>query len=97
MKSTTLSLAALSLAISNVSAHYIFNQLSVGGTKYPVQQYIRQNSNYNSPITDLSSNDLRCNAGGASGASTATVAVAAGGQVTFSLDTPVYHQGPISV
>jgi hypothetical protein len=95
MKST-LSLAALSLAISNVSAHYIFQQLSVGSTKYPVFQYIRQNSNYNSPVTDLTSNDLRCNVG-ASGANTQTVSVAAGSQLTFTLDTPVYHQGPISV
>jgi hypothetical protein len=96
MKST-LSLAALSLAISNVSAHYIFEQLSVGSTKYGVYQYIRQNTNYNSPVTDLTSNDLRCNVGGESGASTATVGVAAGSQITFTLDTPVYHQGPISV
>jgi hypothetical protein len=96
MKST-LSLAALSLAISHVSAHYIFDQLSVGSTKYAVYQYIRQNTNYNSPVTDLTSNDLRCNVGGESGASTATVGVTAGSQITFTLDTPVYHQGPISV
>jgi hypothetical protein len=95
MKST-LSLAALSVAIGNVSAHYIFQQLSVGSTQYPVFQYIRQNSNYNSPVTDLTSDDLRCNVG-ASGASTETVTVAAGSQLTFTLDTPVYHQGPISV
>ncbi|KAB5513317.1 glycoside hydrolase family 61 protein [Coniochaeta sp. 2T2.1] len=88
--------AALSLAVTDVSAHYIFQQLSVGSTKYPVFQYVRQNSNYNSPVTDLSSNDLRCNVG-ASGASTQTVAVKAGDQFTFTLDTPVYHQGPISI
>ena len=90
-------LAALSLAVTDVSAHYIFQQLSIGSTKYPVFQYIRQNSNYNSPVTDLSSNDLRCNVGGGSGASTQTVSVKAGDQFTFTLDTPVYHQGPISM
>jgi hypothetical protein len=42
--------AALSLAVSDVSAHYIFQQLSIGGTKYPVYQHIRKNANYNSPV-----------------------------------------------
>lgn len=51
MKISIPSLAlALSLA-SSVSGHYIFQQLSVGSTKYPIFQYIRKNSNYNSPVT----------------------------------------------
>ncbi|KAL2202486.1 hypothetical protein CC79DRAFT_1372655 [Sarocladium strictum] len=88
---------ALALSLANsVSGHYIFQQLSVGSTKYPVFQYIRKNSNYNSPVTDLASNDLRCNEG-ATGAGTDTVAVKAGDSITFTLDTAVYHQGPISV
>lgn len=91
-----LSAAALSLAVSDVSAHYIFQQLTTGGTKHGVFQYIRQNSNYNSPVTDLTSNDLRCNVG-ASGSGTETVTVKAGDSFVFSLDTPVYHQGPISM
>ncbi|KAK1758587.1 glycoside hydrolase family 61 protein [Echria macrotheca] len=92
----TLSFAAALLLAGDVSAHYIFQQLTAGGTKNPVFKYIRQNSNYNSPVTDLTSNDLRCNVG-ASGASTETVAVRAGDSLTFTLDTPVYHQGPVSV
>ncbi|KAF4987545.1 hypothetical protein FGRMN_10297 [Fusarium graminum] len=95
MKIATPFAAALAFAHST-SAHYIFQQLSVGSTKYPVFQYIRQNSNYNSPVTDLASNDLRCNVG-ASGANTQTVGVKAGDSITFTLDTAVYHQGPISV
>lgn len=90
-------LAALSLAVSNVSAHYIFQQLSTGSTKHPLWKYIRQHTNYNSPVTDLKSNDLRCNLGAGSGAGTETVGVRAGDSITFSLDTPVYHQGPVSV
>ncbi|KAJ4002543.1 hypothetical protein NW752_012464 [Fusarium irregulare] len=90
------SLAAAVALVQSASAHYIFQQLSVGSTKYPVFQYIRQNSNYNSPVTDLASNDLRCNVG-ASGSNTQTVAVKAGESITFTLDTAVYHQGPISV
>ncbi|PNP79225.1 hypothetical protein FNYG_07301 [Fusarium nygamai] len=95
MKFATSLAAALAL-VQSTSAHYIFQQLSVGSTKYPVFQYIRQNSNYNSPVTDLDSNDLRCNVG-ASGTNTQTVGVKAGDSITFTLDTAVYHQGPISV
>jgi hypothetical protein len=88
--------AALSLAVSEVSGHYIFQQLTTGGTKHEVFKYIRKNSNYNSPVTDLASNDLRCNVG-ASGASTETVSVAAGSTITFTTDVAVYHQGPTSI
>jgi len=91
-----LRLAALMLAVTDASAHYIFQQLAVGGAKNPVFKYIRQNSNYNSPVTDLASNDLRCNVG-ASGSATETLAVKAGDSFTFYLDTPVYHQGPVSL
>ncbi|KAK8042377.1 glycoside hydrolase family 61 protein [Apiospora phragmitis] len=91
-----LTAAALSLAASEVSAHYIFQQLDIGSTKGSVYQYIRKNSNGNSPVTDLASNDLRCNVG-ATGAGTDTVAVKAGDSFTFTLDTPVYHQGPTSI
>lgn len=91
-----LGFTALSLAVGDAAAHYIFNQLTAGGTKHPVYKYIRQNSNYNSPVTDLSSLDLRCNVG-ASGDNTETVSVRAGESFTFHLDTPVYHQGPVSL
>ncbi|KAI5859934.1 glycosyl hydrolase family 61-domain-containing protein [Durotheca rogersii] len=88
--------AAAALAANGVSAHYIFQQLSLGSTTYAPFEYIRQNTNYNSPVTDLTSNDLRCNVG-AQGSGTQTVAVKAGQEFTFTLDTPVYHQGPISI
>ncbi|KAL1840826.1 hypothetical protein VTJ49DRAFT_7725 [Mycothermus thermophilus] len=92
-----LSFAALSLVLGEASAHYIFQQLSTGGTKHPMWKYIRQHTNYNSPVVDLNSNDLRCNLGADSGRNTETVTVAAGSSMTFHLDTPVYHQGPVSV
>lgn len=90
-------LVALSLAVGNVSAHYIFQQLSSGGTKHPLWKYIRQHSNYNSPVTSLSSNDLRCNVGGLNGGSTETLDVAAGSSLTIHSDVAVYHQGPLAV
>ncbi|KAH8160300.1 hypothetical protein CIB48_g7939 [Xylaria polymorpha] len=90
-------LAAVSaLAVNTVSAHYIFQQFTAGTTKFDVFQYVRKNSNYNSPVTDLASNDLRCNVG-ATGSGTDTIAMTAGETFSFTLDTAVYHQGPISI
>ena len=77
---TFATIAALSLAVSNVSAHYIFQQLSIGSTKYPVFKYIRQNSNFNQPVTDLADKNLRCNVG-ADGKVTETISVKAGDKV----------------
>jgi len=96
MKSFSCLAAGLALA-SQVSSHYIFQQFTYGGTKFPVYQYIRPNTNNNSPVTDLTSIDLRCNAGGASGAGTDTLTVQAGASFSFTTDTAVYHQGPISI
>ncbi len=88
--------AALSLAVREASAHYIFQQLSIGSTQYPVFQYIRENTNFNQPVTELDDPNLRCNVG-ADGSKTETVTVKAGDAFTFTLDTPVYHQGPVSM
>jgi hypothetical protein len=85
-------LAAFAALLASANAHYIFEYFQTS-TAY---QYVRQNTNYNSPVTDLTSTDLRCNVGGSTGGSTGTYSVAAGSSVTFKLDTPVYHQGPIS-
>jgi len=96
MKGIISFVALISLAVCDVSGHYIFQQFSLGATKYPVNQYIRKNSNYNSPVIDLASNDLRCNVG-ATGTGTDTLSVKAGDQFTFTTDTAVYHQGAISL
>ncbi|KAI1735110.1 endoglucanase II [Xylaria scruposa] len=94
---TFATLAAVSaLAVNTVSAHYIFQQFTAGTVKFDTYQYIRKNSNYNSPVTDLASNDLRCNVG-ATGTGTDTIAMTAGESFTFTLDQAVYHQGPISI
>ncbi len=75
----------------------IFEQFSTGGTKFPVYQYIRKNYNYNSPVIDLKSNDLRCNAGGEMGNDTQTITMKAGDSFTFTADVAVYHNGPLSM
>ena len=88
---------ALSMGAAEVSGHYIFHQLSLASKKFAVYEHIRPNTNYNSPVTDLKSNDLRCNVGGATGSNTTTVDVTAGDSFTFTSDVAVYHQGPISL
>ncbi|KAF4625616.1 hypothetical protein G7Y89_g12548 [Cudoniella acicularis] len=89
--------AGLLALASQVSGHYIFQQLTANGVKNPAYTYVRKNTNYNSPVTDLASKDLRCNVGGASGVNTSTVSIAAGSSITFTADVAVYHQGPVSV
>ncbi|EPE27225.1 hypothetical protein GLAREA_03140 [Glarea lozoyensis ATCC 20868] len=95
MKGFSILTAGLLTLSSQVSGHYIFQQLTANNVKNPTFTYIRKNTNYNSPVT--ASNDLRCNVGGATGGSTGTVSLAAGSAVSFTTDTAVYHQGPISV
>ena len=96
MKTVAAAVLALTTLAQVAQGHYIFQYLTANGVKGSQYQNVRKNTNYNSPVTSLSSNDLRCNVGGASGSSTSTVSVAAGSTVTFTADTAVYHQGPIS-
>jgi len=97
MKSFASLIVGISALASQASCHYIFERFTHGGVEYPVYQYIRQNSNYNSPVTLLTSNDLRCNAGGEEGNATETITVAAGDSFSFSSDVAVYHDGPLSI
>lgn len=91
MMKVTLSFAVALLAASPVTAHYRWNKLD----NFADWQFIRESTNNNSPVTDLASNDLRCNVG-AIGTGVNTTAVKAGDSFTFSLDQAVYHQGPIT-
>ncbi|KAJ4415382.1 hypothetical protein N0V82_007377 [Gnomoniopsis sp. IMI 355080] len=86
-----LSLAAVLLAASPAAAHYRWQQLDNNA----VWQYVRESTNNNSPVTDLASDDLRCNVG-TSGDGVNTTTVKAGDSFTFALDIAVYHQGPIT-
>ncbi|KAI3391660.1 hypothetical protein diail_6998 [Diaporthe ilicicola] len=89
---TLSSLAMALLAATPAAAHYRFNDFNNNG----IFKFIRENTSNNSPVTDLASDDLRCNTG-AQGAGTNTTAVAAGSSFTWTLDQAVYHQGPVTV
>lgn len=60
-----LRLLALSFLAASVSAHSTFQDLWVAG-KDDASQCVRMPKN-NSPLTDVSSPDMRCNIGGAVG------------------------------
>lgn len=91
-----LALATVSslLALANTAlAHYRFTHLVANGAKTSDYQYVRLNTNYNSPVTDVNSNDIRCNTGTQPNAArTSTFTVAAGSTVGLGLDQPIYHQ-----
>ncbi|KAI9902232.1 hypothetical protein N3K66_004049 [Trichothecium roseum] len=89
--------AVAALLLNGASAHYIWNQLDIDGAAGSGADGIRPNSNYNSPVTDLASNDLRCNEGGITGTGTTVRDIKAGSDFTFHTDVAVYHQGPVSV
>ena len=48
-------ITALYLAVSEVSAHYRFNSITVAGKKYGEYEGVRENSNMNSPVTGMPS------------------------------------------
>ncbi|KAK3306852.1 uncharacterized protein B0T15DRAFT_510190 [Chaetomium strumarium] len=92
--------AVAALAVHSVAAHYGFQQFSERGTKYPPWMYIRRNSSpdwlQNGPMTDLASSDLRCKVGGSQVSNgTEAIAMKAGDEFTFTLDTAVHHAGPV--
>lgn len=63
------------------------------GTVTAEYTYFRANTNTNSPVTDVTSTDLRCNVGGlASGVTTSTYTVKAGDTVGFQADIAVFHR-----
>lgn len=69
------------------------------GTTYGEFQYIRTYDNINSrgPVTDVTSNDIRCNLNGyLNGPSTDVVTLKAGATVGFIADSVVTHPGPFN-
>ena len=87
---TTFSLLALA---NTAFAHYRWTKLVANGVTTADYQYVRLNTNYNSPVTDVTSNDIRCNTGTQpNAAKTSTYTVAAGSTIGLGLDQAIYHQ-----
>ncbi|KAH7923349.1 glycoside hydrolase family 61 protein [Leucogyrophana mollusca] len=97
MKTVSL-LAIASALLPAVSAHYRWTSLVANGVTTTAYEYVRVNTNDNSPVTDVTSTDLRCNVGGlASGSVTSTDTVTAGSTVGLALDIAIYHQGVVNI
>jgi len=87
-----LSLVSLAVLSQAVSAHYIWTTLIAGSTT--TSAAVRMPVN-NSPVTSVTSNDVRCNV--SPGAASQTVTVSAGSTIGFKLDNTLYHQGPAAI
>lgn len=81
MRSSLATLLVTALAARNVAGHATFQQLWVGGVDYGAQCARLPLSN--SPVTDVMSNDMRCNAN--SGPVRRKCPVPAGGTVTVEM------------
>ncbi|KAI5843725.1 family 61 glycoside hydrolase [Tricharina praecox] len=93
--STALLFAAV---IGQASAHYRFLKLIANGATGAEYASIRTNTNANSPVTDVTSEDLRCNVGAlASASSTTTTSVTAGSTIGFEADIAVFHPGVFNI
>lgn len=77
------------LAIQHVASHAIFQALWVDGVDKS-NTCVRMPSG-NSPVTNVNSNDIRCNAGGTRGVS-GKCPVAAGGTVTVEMHQVCTYQ-----
>ncbi|KAM5342103.1 hypothetical protein ACJ41O_015134 [Fusarium nematophilum] len=100
MRASLSSVLALAAAVPSVLAHYNFEALIVNGQITEPYEYVRQTTNSNSPIEDVTSKDIVCNAGGLDAdirAKTKTHAVAPGDEVGFTVNVEIGHPGPLAV
>ncbi|KAF7973038.1 hypothetical protein HWV62_16318 [Athelia sp. TMB] len=98
MKFNSLLTFIATAAITQVSGHYTFPYLVVGGTVSTAWEYVRETNNYQSqdPVTDVASSDLRCYDSATAGTAS-TVTVAAGSTLGINGDNTIYHPGVVNV
>jgi hypothetical protein len=81
-----------------VSAHYTLPALIVGGVATDQWQYVRQTNNWetNNPVTDVTTDDIRCYTSTESDTSS-TATVTAGSTIGFTAPITLYHPGVLNV
>lgn len=97
MRSTFACVAAFA---STTLAHYNFEALIVNDNVTSAYEYVRQTTDSNSPVTDVTSDDFICNAGGLDAdimSKTSTYTVSAGDSVGFTINAEIGHPGPLHV
>ncbi|KAF4337144.1 endo-beta-1 4-glucanase D [Fusarium beomiforme] len=100
MRSSFSTALAIVAALPSAFAHYNFDALIVNGEVTKPYEYVRKTTNNNSPITDVTSKDIICNAGGLDKdirAATKTHKVSPGDEVGFTVASEIGHPGPLSV
>ncbi|KAL3480476.1 glycoside hydrolase [Aspergillus californicus] len=88
-------LVALAL-LPSALAHWNFASLVVNGEETEEYKYVRSTKNSNSPVTDVSSDDIICNVGGIDDdilAATDTYTVAPGDEIGFTIRDVWGHPG----
>ncbi|KAG8934292.1 hypothetical protein FRC03_002725 [Tulasnella sp. 419] len=97
MKGFIAAAAFIASLVPNTVAHYQWSALIVNGAVTADYQYVRQPLNYysNGPVTDVASNDFRCNFSPKNPPGIATIA--AGGSLGFKLNQPISHKGTLNV
>ncbi|KAL5627493.1 hypothetical protein BROUX41_003646 [Berkeleyomyces rouxiae] len=100
MHFSTATLMAVVASLPSAMAHYNFEALIVNGEVSQPYEFVRQTTNANSPITDVTSPDMVCNAGGSDDAimaKTQTKTVAPGDELGFTINSELGHPGPLSL
>ncbi|KAF2007432.1 lytic polysaccharide monooxygenase [Amniculicola lignicola CBS 123094] len=84
------------LAATSATAHYTFPALVANGASTTDWQYVRKTTNYqsNGPVTDVSSNQIRCYEL-SPGSGVKTYEVKAGDSVGFVAKSSISHPGPL--
>lgn len=93
-------LTALLAVLPQALAHWNYASLIVNGEETEDYQYVRSTKNSNSPVTDVTSDDIICNVGGIDAdvmSATETHKVAPGDEVGFVLRDNFGHPGPQQV
>ncbi|CAE6439248.1 unnamed protein product [Rhizoctonia solani] len=80
-----------------VFAHYRWTSLIVNGTLTAPYAHVRNSTNGNFPVMDVSAANLTCNSGGERAGATTTKTVSAGSTIGFALDEAIFHHGVLNV
>lgn len=92
--------AGLTAFATTAFAHYNFEALIVNDNVTSAYEYVRQTTNSNSPVTDVTSDDFVCNVGGLDAdimSKTSTYTVQPGDSVGFTINANIGHPGPLHV
>ncbi|KAH7067492.1 glycosyl hydrolase family 61-domain-containing protein [Paraphoma chrysanthemicola] len=100
MKTSVLALALIGLNALSAHAHWNYDRIIVNGQIIgDPYQYVRKTNSSNSPLQNVNSTDMRCNAGASSGIipNTQTYTVTAGDKLGFAVKDTFGHPGPQQV